>query len=261
MKRYGGSLEDLNLEKEGLYKLKDIKNHKAAGQFSDVKGWKVFSSNKNDIGIVNEIMVNSEINRAIYFDIFLHEDIKIKSGSRHLIVPLSSVNFDTEKESVYLTDIKAITILRKSIRKSKPKIKNNVKGDIKEHEALKERKLSKLKKLDSSIPLKAPDIRGWSVITSDSITVGKVDDLFIDNELNSIQYFTVKIDEGPIFDKERHILVPVGLAALNTDDEKKIQIKLNINEFVNYPPYKGEPISKYKNSLSKYFKNKNNPAD
>lgn len=256
----GGGLEDLNLEKEGLYKLDNIKDHKTVVQFSVVKGWKVFSSNKNNIGIVGDIMVNSEINRAVYFDIFLHEDIEIKSGSRHLIVPLSSVNFDAKNESVFLKDIKAITILRKTIRKSKPAIKNRIKESIKEQETLKEKKLLKLKNLDSPVPLNAPDIRGWSVITSDSLTVGKVNDLFIDTERSSIQYFTVKIDEGPIFDKERHILVPVGLAVLDKDDENKIQIKININEFVNYPPYKGESINKYRDSLLKFFKNKNNPA-
>ncbi len=253
----GASLENTNLEKQGLYKLDDIKDHKTAEQYSAVKGWKVFSSNKNDIGIVSDIMLNSEINRAVYFDIFLHEYIKIKSGSRHLVVPLSSINFDAKNESLFLKDIKAITILRKTIRKSKPEIKNRIKESIKEQETLKEKKLLKLKNIDSPIPLNAPDIRGWSVITTDIIAVGKVCDLFIDTELSSIQYFTVKIDEGPIFDKERSILVPVSLAVLDMDDDKKIQIKININEFVNYPPYKGEPINQYRISLLKFIKNKN----
>ena len=250
-------MEDLDLEKIGLHKLKDIKNHKAAEQFSDVKGWKVFSSNKNDIGIVSDIMVNSEINRNIYFDIFLHEDIKIKSGSRHLIVPLNSINLDAERESVFLKDIKAITILRKSIQKRKLPEKDNLKDNAKEHEAL---KLHRLKNLDSPLPLNSPDIRNWSVITSDSIEVGKVEELFIDTKLSSIKYFSVKIDEGPIFDKERHILVPVSLASLDKNEDKKIQIKININEFINYPPYKSEPIHKYKSSLLDFLKNKNNPV-
>lgn len=254
-------MENLSLEKKELHKLKDIKNHKTAEQFSDVKGWKVFSCNKNNIGIVNEIMVNSEINRDIYFDILLHEDIKIKSGSRHLTVPLSSVNFDAKEGAVFLTDIKAITILRKTVHKSKPSAKSNLTDKTKVHNTLKERKLSKLKNLDKPVPLNSPDIRGWSVITSDGITVGKVNDLFIESELNSIRYFTVKIDEGPIFDKERHILVPVISAVLDTNDEKRVQLKININEFVNYPPYKGEPINKYRISLLKFFKDKKNPAE
>ena len=249
-------MEDANLEKEGLYKLDDIKDHKIAGQYSAVKGWKVFSSNKNDIGIVSDIMLNSEINRAVYFDIFLHEDIEIKSGGRHLIVPLNSVNIDMKNEALFLTDIKAIIILRKTIRKSHPAIKNNLKRNLKEQETLKERKLTKLKNQDTSGPTNSPDIRKWSVITSDNIAVGKVSDLFIDSESGSIQYFSVKIDEGPIFDKERTILVPVGLAVLEMDDDKKIRIKIDINEFVNYPPYKGEPINLYRTSLLKFFKNK-----
>ena len=252
-------MENVNLEKEGLYKLDDVKDHKTAEQFSVIKGWKVFSSNNNNIGMVDDIMVNSEINRDVYFDIFLRDDVEIKSGSRHLIVPLNSVGFDAKNESVFLKDIKAITILRKTIRKTNPVVKNRIKESIKEQETLKEKKLLKLKNLDSPVSLNAPDIRGWIVITSDSIIVGKVNDLFIDTELSSIQYFTVKIDEGPIFDKERHILVPVGLAVLDTNDENKIQIKININEFVNYPPYKGEPIKQYRNSLLEFLKNKNNP--
>ena len=245
------------MENDGFYNLKDVKNHKGAGRFSDVKGWKVFSSNGIDIGIVSEVMVNSEINREIHFDVFLHKDIRIKSRSRHLIVPLSLVSLDGEKGSLLLNDIKAITILRKTLRKSNPGKTNKQKDNIKEQETLKEKKLLKLKKNDSPISLNAPDIRGWSVITTDSITVGKVKDLFIDTELNSIQYFTVNIDEGPIFDKERQILVPSGLASLIMDDEKKIQIKININEFINYPPFTGEAVGKYKTALIKFLRNKN----
>ena len=251
---------ELNLKEKGFYKLDEIKDQKSAGQFSAVKGWKVFSSNRNNIGIVDEIMVNSEINRAVYFDIFLHEDVEIKSGSRHLIVPLSSVNFNAEKESLFLNDIKAITILRKTLRKSKETIKKGMDENSKEQGTLKRKKISKIKNSDSPVALNAPDIRNWSVITSDNLSVGKVNDLFIDKELNSIQYFTVKIDEGPIFDKERYILVPVDLAVLDTnEDDDKIQIKININEFVNYPPYKGEPIDKYRESLLNFFHNKKNP--
>jgi len=250
-------LEQTKLETEGFYKLEDIKDHKTAGQFSAVKGWRVFSSNKNNIGIVSEVLVNSEINRDVYFDIILNENIKIKSGSRHLILPLDSASFDSKNESVILTDIKAITILRKTIRKGKSAAKNNLKKSIKENEAFKERKLTKLKNNSSPVHLNAPDIRNWSVITSDRLNVGKVDTLFIDTGLNSIQYFTVKIDEGPIFDRERTILVPVSLAVLDTDEDNNVQIKININEFVNYPPYKGEPINQYRNSLLKFLKNKN----
>jgi sporulation protein YlmC with PRC-barrel domain len=250
-------LEETHLETEGLYKIDDIKDHKTAGQFTTVKGWKVLSSNRKDIGIVSDIMVNSEINRDVYFDVFLHDDIKIKSGSRHLILPLGSVTFDSKNETVLLTDIKAITILRKTIRKGKPAAKNNLKKNIKENEALKERKLTKLKNSGLPVHLNAPDIRNWNVITSDRLNVGKVDTLYIDTKLNSVQYFTVKIDEGPIFDRERTILVPVSLAVLDTDEDNNVQIKININEFVNYPPYKGEPINQYRISLLKFLKNKN----
>ncbi|MEJ2618288.1 MAG: PRC-barrel domain-containing protein, partial [Ignavibacteriaceae bacterium] len=136
-------------------------------------------------------------------------------------------------------------------------IKKNLKRNLKEQETLKERKLTKLKNQDTSAPANSPDLRNWSVITSDSIAVGKVRDLFIDTEIGSIQYFSVKIDEGPIFDKERAILVPVGLAVLDMDDDQKVRIKIDINQFVNYPPYKGEPINQYRISLLKFFKNKN----
>ncbi|MFZ0453282.1 MAG: PRC-barrel domain-containing protein [Ignavibacteriaceae bacterium] len=253
-------MEDSNIEKEELHKLDDIKDLKTSGQYSYIKGWKVFSSNSHNIGIVTDIMVNSAINRAVYFDISLNEDIEIKSGSRHLTIPLTSVSIDVKNESLFLTDIKAITILRKTIRKNNNGVKNNLKRNLKEQETLKERKLSRLKNQESSVPSNSPDIRNWSVLTSDGIAVGKVGDLFIDTEPGSVQYFTVKIDEGPIFDKERSILVPVGLAVLDMEDDKKIRIKIDINEFVNYPPYKGEPVNQYRSTLLNYFKNKNDSS-
>ena len=272
-------MEQLNLEQDGLSRLKDLKSD-ASKKYSDVRGWKVFSSNKINIGVVDEIIVNPEINKAVYLDIFLREDIKIKSGARHMFVKLSSTNFDSQKKFIFLTDIKTTTYLKKSIRRSKSAVRNNLKDNMKAPKVLslniaekfhdnesfdrrniskvEEKDLIKLKNHDPSKPLNSPDIRGWCVITSDSIPVGKVDDLWIDDEFNSIRYFTVKIDEGPIFDKERYILVPIDLTIFNSNDKRIVQIKININEFVSFPQYNEEPLNEYKISLTEYFKNKNN---
>jgi sporulation protein YlmC with PRC-barrel domain len=277
-------MNELNFEQAGLYRLKDLDNYKVARRYYDVRGWNVLSSNKNNIGVVNELIVDLNLMRAVYLDIYLHEDIKIKNGTRHLFIPASSVNLDGKKESVILNDIKTITFLKRSILKSEltetedierktknnkefsriaPPVSNYNKGKLINEDNFytfsKEKKLKSLKKADSSITENnSTDIRGLSVATSDGIKIGIVDDLFTDEDSNAVHYFTVKIDEGPIFEKERYILIPIELADLYTREDKTIQIKIDINEFVNYPPYKGESIDEYEKSLLSSFRDKEN---
>ncbi len=277
-------MEALNLERKGLYKLKDLKNYKIVKPDSDVRGWDVFSNDKKNIGIIDEIIVDPKLKKVCYLDIYLHSDIKTKNGNRHLFVPVNTIKFDLIKESVYLTNIKTVISLRKIepgneqtgeesgknhemmnnndlSQSSEDSFYNNKLFDESNFHRSKEKKLCRLRELDNPrIFENFPDVRGWHVITSDNINIGQVDDLFIDKEINKLRYLDIKIYEGPIFDVERHILVPVGLAELD-EDNNKILIKIDSNDFVNYPPYNGEEISDYENSLFNSFKNDDDPAN
>ncbi len=275
-------METLNLESRGLCKLKDLKNYKIIKPDYDVRGWNVLSSDKKSIGIIDEIIIDPELKKALYLDIYLHSDIKINSKSRHLFAPINMIKFDLKTESVILINIKTVTSLRKtetgneSVKIEGQKNQNEIAnpGDLEsindddfyDNEFFdesnlyksKEKKLFKLKELITADTLvNIPDVRDWIVITSDYINIGKVDELLIDKDLNKIRYLDVKIYEGPIFNVERHILIPVGLAELGVNNDNKILIKIDSNEFINYPAYNGETISDYEKSLFNLFKNEN----
>ncbi len=83
-----------------------------------------------------------------------------------------------------------------------------------------------------------PDVRGWPVKDVDNKVVGKVDNLLVSKEKKRVVYLDVEVDESIIEanhdpygksasgdvhefinkEGENHLILPVGLARLNTDD-------------------------------------------
>lgn len=275
-------METLNMEKKGLNKLEDLKNYIIIKPDSNIKGWNVFSSDKKSIGIIDDILVDPNLKEEYYLDIYLHSDIKIKNGSRHFFVPANNIKLNQENEAVYLLNIKTVISLKKiedieedvekenrqkqlditsqdDLQSSYDDFYNNKLFDESNLHKSKEKKLYKLKELNNPDIFKNfPDIREWCVLTSDHINVGQIYDLLIDKDSNKVRYLAVRIYEGQIFNTERHILVPVGLAELGIDNDNKIMIKIDSNTFVNYPPYNGEAISDYENLLVESLHNYDN---
>ena len=82
-----------------------------------------------------------------------------------------------------------------------------------------------------------PDIRGWSVRTSDGRKLGKVEDLLVDLDAMKVRYMEVELDRKELSLKEdRHVLVPVGTARLNDDDDVVIVSRPSA-ELVGLPAY------------------------
>lgn len=269
-------METLNQEKKSLFKLKDLKGYKIVKPDSDIKGWNVFSSDNKSIGIIDEIVADSELEEGYYLDIYLHNNIKINNGSRHLFVPANKVKLDLKNQAVNLPNIKTVIYLseiengetengqeqqdkssqNELAQNNYDNFYNNKLFDESNFHKARDKKLYKLKELNNTgIFENFPDIREWCVTTSDRINIGQVYDLLIDKEFNKVRYLDIKIYEGPRFNTERHILVPIGLAQLGVDNDNKIMIKVDSNTFVNYPPYNGEAISDYENLLMNSINN------
>ncbi len=65
-----------------------------------------------------------------------------------------------------------------------------------------------------------PDIRGWTVRTSEGTDVGEVDDLIIDTGAMKVRYMCVELDKDAFdLDDTRRVLVPIGTARLDDDDD------------------------------------------
>ena len=64
------------------------------------------------------------------------------------------------------------------------------------------------------------DVRGWKVKTMDGKEVGEVEDLLVDLSAMKVRYLEVELDKDEFdLDDDRRVLIPVGVARLNEDDD------------------------------------------
>lgn len=110
-----------------------------------------------------------------------------------------------------------------------------------------------------------PDVRGWKVKDADGLQVGKVDNLLVNKEKEKVFYLDVEVDEsileadhkpyaepakGQVHefinkDGENHLIIPIGLAALNTDENYVYTDKIKHQTFAETKRIKkGAPIDR-----------------
>jgi uncharacterized protein (TIGR02271 family) len=92
------------------------------------------------------------------------------------------------------------------------------------------------------------DIRGWEVRGSDGEKIGTVKDLLIDPTAMRARYLDVDL-KGGLFGGGRRVLVPVGQARLDDDDDK-VLLQTTADQLKDYPEYDGSTVSRdYETSL------------
>lgn len=95
------------------------------------------------------------------------------------------------------------------------------------------------------------DVRGWRVVSSDGVKLGKVSELIVDRNAMKVRYLDVHLNKD-IFDRDvdRHVLVPVGLARVLADTERVTLDNTTLSEILRLPPYAPGPITRdYERSL------------
>lgn len=100
-----------------------------------------------------------------------------------------------------------------------------------------------------------PDVRGWEVRSSDNRKIGKIDDVLIDTTAMKVRYLDVDLDKD--FrggDKDRHVLIPIGYAQLNEDDDRIMVDSLASGDLAGLPAYTHEPLSRdYENQVRQSY--------
>lgn len=99
-----------------------------------------------------------------------------------------------------------------------------------------------------------PDVRGWDVFAGDGRRIGEVDELLVDPAARKVRYLDIELDEelhGS--DRERHILIPVGHARLDDDDDRVVVNSLRAEQAREIPPYSGRLERQYEDSLRSHF--------
>ena len=83
-----------------------------------------------------------------------------------------------------------------------------------------------------------PDVRGWDVVASDQRKIGKVHELLVDTGVMQVRYLDVDIDKDIRGgDRDRHILVPIGCARLDDDDNRVLVGGLKSPDVRSAPAY------------------------
>ncbi|MGY5848714.1 photosystem reaction center subunit H [Salegentibacter sp. HM20] len=123
------------------------------------------------------------------------------------------------------------------------------------------------------------DIRGWDVRDADRRIVGKVDDLLVNRSLDRVVYVDVEVDQTIIDarhdpygkpadpevkefvnkDGQNHLIIPIGLVELNTDEKYVYTNRITHQTFAETKRIeRGEEMSRaYEESvLSSYNRNR-----
>jgi photosynthetic reaction center H subunit len=88
-----------------------------------------------------------------------------------------------------------------------------------------------------------PDIRGWTVRDASGRDIGKVKDLVVDCSAMKARYMEVELDGDALgLDDDRHILMPVGTARLNDDDDVVVA-RRQASELAALPRYERLPMT------------------
>jgi stress response protein YsnF/sporulation protein YlmC with PRC-barrel domain len=84
-------------------------------------------------------------------------------------------------------------------------------------------KINHLEELDHSdykIAEDQPKIDGWKIVNPNGEKIGKVKDLLFDKQALKVRYIVTDLKNGDLLDEDRKVLIPIGKARLNRDDER-----------------------------------------
>jgi uncharacterized protein (TIGR02271 family) len=100
-----------------------------------------------------------------------------------------------------------------------------------------------------------PDPRGWTVRDASGTDIGKVHDLIVDTVAMRTRYLDVQLDKKALhLDKDRDVLIPVGQARLDDDDDRVILASMAGTRIASLPEYTHGDIDRdYESSLLPNF--------
>ena len=100
-----------------------------------------------------------------------------------------------------------------------------------------------------------PDVRGWDVLSADGRKIGEVENLLVDTAAMKVRYLEVDVDRDVLdTSDERHILVPIGYARLDENDDHVLVDSLKTADVMALPEYRREALTReYETSVRKQF--------
>lgn len=108
---------------------------------------------------------------------------------------------------------------------------------------IKHRRLQELDQSDFEIVKGEPDIRGWDVKNSRGQKIGEVEELIIDAQQKKVRYMVVDLDDNELKLSHRKILLPIGIAELDKDDDDVILPNVTADHLNTIPVYDKNNVS------------------
>lgn len=126
----------------------------------------------------------------------------------------------------------------------------------------KDRNLYRLDELsDYKIASNYSDVRGWKIVDADNRTIGTIDNLWVNKDMQRVIYLDVKADKGLIEDShnevrdiiandnakefvykegDSHIIIPIGSVSINKDTKIVMANSIGYNTFRNTSRYNSQ---------------------
>ena len=103
---------------------------------------------------------------------------------------------------------------------------------------------------DYEIASEDPDVRSWSVLDGNGDKVGVIKDLIVDLREMRVRYLDVIAVKELTTADERHLLIPIGAARVDENNDLVKVPELDKETLINYPEYTGGPITRnYEHSV------------
>lgn len=108
---------------------------------------------------------------------------------------------------------------------------------------MKHRRLQELDRSDFSIVDGEPDIRGWDVKNTSGQKIGEVEELIVDAQQKKVRYMVVDLDDNELKLDHRKVLLPIGLAELDKEDDDVILPNVQADLFRSLPDYERDHLT------------------
>jgi sporulation protein YlmC with PRC-barrel domain len=102
---------------------------------------------------------------------------------------------------------------------------------------MKHRRLQEMDRSDFEIVEGEPDIRGWDVKNTTGQKIGEVEELIVDAQQKKVRYMVVDLDDNELKLDHRKVLLPIGLAQLDTKEDDVILPNVQAEHYRSLPDY------------------------
>ncbi|MEO7976849.1 PRC-barrel domain-containing protein [Flavobacterium sp.] len=147
----------------------------------------------------------------------------------------------------------------------------------------KDKNLYRLDELsDYKIASNYSDVRGWKIVDSENHTIGKIDNLWVNKDMQRVVYLDVKLDKGLLDDRnelhdkiandngkefiykegDSHIIIPIGSVNINKDTKIVMANSIGYDTFRNTSRYNTQHNfdREYERKVMKSYYPENDPG-